>query len=190
MKICKIEKCGRVCFARSYCKKHYHKFLYLGKFKNKRIRIIGSPIHRIISRVITNKKTGCWEFQGYLNHKGYARTTINYESTYVHRYMYEYYNEIKLRSGECVCHSCDNPRCVNPKHLWLGTVQDNINDRDMKGRHKPACGSRNAKSKISDELRMQIKKEFETGKIRKIDLVRKYDVSYDIVNHTIASKHF
>lgn len=54
-----------------------------------------------------------------------------------------------------VCHSCDNPPCCNPAHLWLGTAKENAQDRDRKGRQKPAgskSGDQNPNSKLSDQI--------------------------------------
>jgi len=55
--------------------------------------------------------------------------------------------------GLCVCYTCDNPRCVNPGHLWLGTKKDNADDRDRKGRNTPpprAIGENGARAKLTN----------------------------------------
>lgn len=88
-----------------------------------------------------SKKLGpddCWEWMAYKNPSGYGQTKIggrNGKHILAHRLSWiVHYGEIK--DGMHVCHKCDNPSCVNPKHLFLGTNLDNIKDRMAKGRSK------------------------------------------------------
>ena len=76
-----------------------------------------------------NPETGCWEWQGAKNKKGYGRLAQGL----THRLMYALW--FKEEPGDrFVCHHCDNPGCINPTHLFLGTHQDNMEDAYQKGR--------------------------------------------------------
>ena len=77
----------------------------------------------------------CWEWQGSLSPNGYGRIAIgrNKSPVYAHRIAYVLaYGDIPI--GVQVCHTCDNRKCVNPRHLWLGSQQDNLEDMRSKGR--------------------------------------------------------
>lgn len=76
---------------------------------------------------------GCWEWNGPRNKSGYGFFAIEGNSIRAHRYSYERSNG-QIPEGLLVCHHCDNPPCVNPDHLFLGTHQDNANDMVAKGR--------------------------------------------------------
>ena len=82
-------------------------------------------------------KNGCWNWIAGTNYSGYGTfyCTINGKRTNhaAHRYSYFLYNA-KLPKDMFVCHKCDNPLCVNPDHLFLGTHQDNMQDMFEKGR--------------------------------------------------------
>lgn len=82
--------------------------------------------------VVTEK--GCWELKRARDKFGYPRISYNNKSVLAHRLSYKLFNGPV--NNMCVCHSCDNPGCVNPKHLWLGTHQDNMTDKVKKGRAK------------------------------------------------------
>lgn len=87
-----------------------------------------------------NETTGCWKWLGGKNSSGYGAANLRIgndkrkRSFQTHRMFYEKFKG-KIEKGLLVCHHCDNPICVNPEHLFLGTHQDNCNDKMKKGRH-------------------------------------------------------
>jgi len=91
---------------------------------------------RFWSRV--QKTEGCWLWTGCVNSTGYGSGTFGKARTHMaHRFSWEIAHG-PIPDGLCVCHRCDNPRCVRPDHLFLGTRSDNQNDRVAKGRHNEA----------------------------------------------------
>lgn len=80
-----------------------------------------------------NKTDNCWEWTAYINRHGYGAIRFNGRATLAHRVSYELHNG-PIPEGFLVCHHCDNPKCVNPGHLFIGTHQDNRNDCLKKGR--------------------------------------------------------
>lgn len=95
----------------------------------------------------------CWEWAAFCNEKGYGKFAINRIMFMAHRVCYEYYfGEIPI--SILVCHECDNPKCCNPNHLFLGTQLDNMQDAANKNR---TCkGSNNATSKLTEDFVRQI----------------------------------
>jgi hypothetical protein len=86
------------------------------------------------------KTDGCWQWTGSRNSDGYGNFhDRGTHSTKAHRFIYERtYGEIP--PGYNVCHRCDNPSCVRPDHLFLGTQADNMRDCQRKGRYSRATG--------------------------------------------------
>jgi len=89
------------------------------------------------------KKTelSCWEWQGELHPNGYAYTTT-YETRkreHAHRVSYRIFKG-EIPKGLYICHHCDNPKCINPDHLWAGTAKENMQDAKRKGRLKNQYG--------------------------------------------------
>jgi hypothetical protein len=76
----------------------------------------------------------CWEWQAFKNEQGYGRFYFNGRLHGAHRVAYQLTYRDFDQSLDC-CHKCDNPSCVNPEHLFLGTEKDNIDDMMKKGRH-------------------------------------------------------
>lgn len=77
----------------------------------------------------------CWEWKAYRNNDNYGTFQIaTKKNVKAHRFSYEL-NNGPVPEGLCVCHTCDNPGCVRPNHLWLGTMKDNSKDMALKGRH-------------------------------------------------------
>ncbi len=108
---------------------------------------------RLVSHMEINPKSACWEWTG-SKRNGYGRMIVGSRtdgtrrSMSAHRVSYEIvYGEIP--AGMEVCHKCDNPSCVNPNHLFIGTRQDNIDDRERKGRNVTFIGEELPNSKLT-----------------------------------------
>lgn len=96
----------------------------------------------------------CWLWRGPVQ-RGYGRVSgvqfgIGRRSAFAHRLAYEIFNG-PIPDGFCVCHRCDVPLCVNPRHLWLGTRTDNNIDRMVKGRNGNQRGSANGRSILGEQ---------------------------------------
>lgn len=100
-------------------------------------------IAKIRSKVLVTP-SGCWEFQGFCFKppKSYGMMSYRGQKWRVHRLMYALAVG-PLEADKDVCHSCDNPKCCNPEHLWLGTRKENLRDSMEKRRHwrhkNPTC---------------------------------------------------
>lgn len=99
----------------------------------------------------------CWEWSGPKVEDGYGRLFLeqNYESgkrisIAAHRYAYEKHHDVLIHETMCVMHKCDNPSCVNPYHMTLGTWGDNNSDRSRKGRSASRVYSDDEKARYSD----------------------------------------
>lgn len=98
------------------------------------------------------KKTdSCWIWRGNVNQGGYGKIGTK---KVAHRLSYQYYKG-KIPKGKQVCHTCDNRICVNPSHLFIGSIADNMADKVQKNRQ--AKGSQIGSSKLTEEIVLKIR---------------------------------
>ena len=115
---------------------------------------------------------GCHVWQPPKKGAGYGSMRYNGKDQLAHRIAWqEKYGAIP--EGMCVCHKCDNPACVNPDHLFLGTHADNMRDMTSKGRHPYRYGEDHARAKLTNEQVRHIRSLRESSNV----LARLFGVS-------------
>lgn len=132
-------------------------------------------------------ESGCWEWIGSTNSLGYGQTWANGKSVPAHRYSYELAFG-SIPDGLCVCHRCDNRKCVNPDHLFLGTYQDNVSDMIAKGRHRPNRGTNNGRAKLTDDQVVAIRERYNVGDVGVDDLAREYKVGSTTIGQVVRGE--
>jgi hypothetical protein len=156
----------------------------------------------------------CWEWQACSDIDGYGIFRLNNKNEKSHRFSFTLkYGEII--NGLFVCHHCDNPSCVNPDHLFLGTHQDNVDDMVSKGRNltgdkhwaktnpeKLAKGERSASvkypglrkgenngcAKLSYEIADEIRNLYATNNYFMRDFAEKHNVSISTINSILKNR--
>jgi hypothetical protein len=120
----------------------------------------------------------CWEWKGTLNDKGYGRFSIKGLQIGAHRFMFQCCNG-PIPNGLLVRHLCDNPSCVNPNHLLIGTYQDNSDDAVE--RNRTCCGENHIWSKLTEENVKDILNSLWAGKYNNKELSEIYNVCLNTI---------
>lgn len=129
----------------------------------------------------------CWEWQGGNNGAGHGQFYIKTVSgkavrEYAHRisWMLKFGD---IPEGMLVCHKCDNPPCCNPKHFFVGTPRDNMQDASKKGRCKPSYfrGEQFSRTKLKEKDVLEIKRLLREGKVSESQIARNYHVTIQAI---------
>lgn len=121
--------------------------------------------------------TGCWLWSGGHDNDGYGHFWKDGKTQKAHRVSYELHIG-PISNGLFVCHGCDNPACVNPDHLFLGTPKDNTADMVAKGRRAISRGEANGNAKLSDAEVEAIRKDDRFHRV----IAAEYNVSRSLVS--------
>lgn len=180
-KVCSVEGCGVRARALGFCVKHY--------IRNKRYgnssggpKAKGSLEERFWRFVTEGEKHSCWEWRGKLLPNGYGRISVGERdlgAIGAHRVSWSLFNKAEIPAGMVVMHSCDNPSCVNPHHLSIGTPKDNTQDMIAKGRKKVVAplGEGNGKAKLTVEKVKLIKQ----SNLKTAELARQFGLSENCI---------
>jgi len=136
------------------------------------------------------KEKDCWEWCGALHSKGYGKFTWNDKMSYAHRIAYEISNGT-IPDNIYVCHTCDNPCCCNPDHLFLGTPLDNFLDMLQKERNPDyicKSGEYNIAAVLTEEQVLDIIEKHNTLGYRK--LAEQYGVAPSTIRNIIKGKNW
>lgn len=143
----------------------------------------------------TNNDDECWIWKGSRNSNGYGVIVVSFGRTKpkqfrAHRVSYQlHYGD--LQPEDKVLHSCDNPRCVNPKHLRKGTQQDNLADMVAKGRNRYKThygGMGHGSAKLTPDLVRYIRQTYATGQYTQQSIADQVGISPSVVGSVVTRK--
>lgn len=145
-----------------------------------------SQLDRFFEKINKKGNNGCWLWVG-SRRLGYGRFYDGRLKALVsaHRMSWEIHFGNRPPNDIKVLHRCDNPSCVNPAHLFLGTQQDNIDDMCAKGRQVAPKGSSHHKAKLSEKDVIQIRALRATKGIPTRLLARKFSISVSSIKHIL-----
>ena len=169
---CIHNNCLEPVHGQGYCNKHYRRYLKYGYVNETSFDL--TPLERLLKNSKKNKINDCIEWKGSKNKEGYGSIMINHKLTKTHRLSYQLQIG-EIPSGLLICHSCDNPSCINIQHLWVGTDKQNTADKYLKGRQNILKGEKNPSSKLKDIQVYEIRELLKKGE-KGTEIAKKYSV--------------
>lgn len=128
--------------------------------------------------------TGCWLWVAACVEDGYGVIRHQGKNLKAHRVSWELHNG-PIPEGMCVCHHCDNPPCVRPDHLFLGTPADNNADMLRKGRGMGPRGSLSGWAKLNEEKVRQIRSLYASGEYTQKQLALMFGVVHTVISRVV-----
>lgn len=144
----------------------------------------------ILDRV--DRSGPCWNWKK-STRNGYGQAYLG-TTAYAHRVSYLAFNG-DIPDGMQVCHACDNRKCCNPKHLWLGTNADNVADMVSKGRNSPPPlitrrGEDNPLSKLTKVQVAEIRAMYAGGGVSQLEIGHRYGVHQMTISRIVRRKRW
>lgn len=130
------------------------------------------------------KTDGCWLWTAYKTRTGYGKIRRGEKLVSAHRVSWELHNG-PIPEGLCVLHECDNPACVNPAHLFLGTQVDNVADMVSKGRQRAPEGASVGTAKLAPAQVLEIRSRQGQGQSQRA-LAREFGVSKSQIGNILS----
>lgn len=139
--------------------------------------------YKLLKSVIV-QQNNCWEWQKSKNTDGYANWKYKGKQQHASRISYLLFiGDIPI--NKIVCHSCDNRKCVNPNHLFLGTRKENTQDMVNKDRH--TRGERSPNSKTTNNIVIEIRELFSRG-MKQSEIAKVYGFNPTFINRIVLRK--
>ena len=143
---------------------------------------------RFWTKVKAGKSADCWEWQAFISPKGYGQFQVRKSRPApAHRVAYVLARG-DIKDADLICHTCDNRKCCNPNHLYLGTPKSNMDDMIARGRayHPPMHGEKIGTAKLTESDVLKIRELHPSVSLR--ELAKQYKVDYTNISNIIRRK--
>lgn len=147
--------------------------------------MMAAPLSRFWAKVDKRSDACCWEWQASTTADGYGKFWSGERLEAAHRWLYEQ-SHGRLPSGLLVCHTCDNRRCVNPGHLFVGTAADN--SRDMANKGRSLRGERHRGVKLTDDQVVAMRQMWATGRYTQHEMAEAFGTKKANVSQIVRGK--
>lgn len=149
-----------------------------------------TDIRRLLARIDKRRPEECWPWTGALNHSGYGQFWLNGMHWNASRAAY-FLLVGEIPDSKVVCHSCDNPKCCNPAHLWLGSQADNVRDCSKKGRargqfHRQSAHPRHT-AKLTSEQVIDARRRYADG-VSQSQIARELGVNSSTISRAVRGE--
>ncbi len=130
----------------------------------------------------------CWPWMGSKSNP-YGKFKLSEKTVSAHRLIWEMFNGM-MKKDMLVCHTCNNTYCCNPNHLYLGTSQDNMNDRKKAGHYNPLCGEESHLHKLTEIEVKNIRKLYSTKLYTYTKLGEEFNVHRKTISRIVNGKNW
>ncbi|WP_428966271.1 HNH endonuclease signature motif containing protein [Micromonospora fluostatini] len=179
--------CGAPIVGRGRCRKHYGRWWRKsqGRVVEPALNLKSStPAARFNAKVSRGGATQCWPWGGSLHPKGHGEFYVSPGRGRVpaHAFAVELATGVRCPDGLEACHRCDNPACCNPRHIYYGTRQQNVDD--MWARERTPRGSARPQAKLDEAAVLSIRTRFAAGELS-THLALEYGVSDSLISNIV-----
>lgn len=194
---CSLADCDEPHAAKGYCRKHYSRWMKYGDpeaFGGRRVEQGETVKEKLTNKFLRGIKvceSGCWTCTTATPTKrGYLRMSVKHGGTYhkakAHRFSYNHFVG-SIPAGKVICHTCDNPSCCNPSHLFVGTQSDNM--QDMVRKERGLVGEKNGNTRFTEADIVSIYAEVDAG-VSRADIARKLGVTAVTISHIATGRNW